>query len=116
MTPSSSSQSEPPELLTIWFIPSLVAVLLRAENDKGSPLTEFEVNSIRDKSSAVMTPSIQIPTLVKERGYEDIDADHAWTEWQRVRLDFTNADSPNQSTDPTLSSGTPPAGQESRHP
>jgi hypothetical protein len=63
-----------------------------------------------------MIPNLQIPILMEKRGYEDIDANHAWTEWQRVRLDFGSGKTPNQSTDPTLASGTPPAGQESRHP
>jgi hypothetical protein len=52
MAQDNSSQKEPPELLTIWFIPSLVSVLLNAETKKGAPLTEAEVYRIRDKSSA----------------------------------------------------------------
>ena len=83
--PANSGSVEP---LVIWCIPSLVSVLLNAENKKGAPLTQGEVEAVRDKASSVMLPASQVPILEEKRGYQDIDANHAWSEWQRVRVDL----------------------------
>jgi hypothetical protein len=45
----------PPEGLAILFIPSLAALLARAEELKGLPLTEEQVARVRDASQAVVT-------------------------------------------------------------
>ena len=77
------------EKLTFWFIPSLVSVLLRHEQDAGRPLTEAEVLRIRDGAQAVMAPIDLIPRLEQERGYRDIDPENCWHEWQVARKDFS---------------------------
>jgi hypothetical protein len=58
------------EPLVPTFIPALVVLLLRAEKDKGSPLTREEVLSIRDKGTCVMLPQSQVPKLADSRGYD----------------------------------------------
>jgi len=74
--------------LVFLFIPALVAVLAREENDMGRPLTRVEVESIRDRCNCVMSPRDVAETVRDERGYDDIDPDNAWAEWQEIRREL----------------------------
>jgi hypothetical protein len=76
------------ERLIITCIPSLVSTLLRLEEEKGSPLTEQEVLSIRDAAPAVALPVEPASAVEKARGYRDIDLDNCWEEWQQARLEL----------------------------
>ena len=67
------------------FIPSLVATLLKAERDKGAPLTEAEVLRIRDAAPVVAMHPSDLPAFDEQRGYQDIDPEHCWEQWQRAR-------------------------------
>jgi hypothetical protein len=58
---------------------------LRAESDKGTPLTIEEVHSIRDKGPCVMLPRTEASKMAQARGYDDIDPEQAWEQWQLVR-------------------------------
>lgn len=71
--------------LCLIFIPALVTLLKRAEDRKGSPLSEAEVLEIRDNASAMAVPFSAALALEKERGYEDIVPEECWQEWLRVR-------------------------------
>ena len=73
------------EELVIFPMPSLVAVLLAREDAKGAPLTEAEVIEIRDGAECVAVPVSVIPALVEGRGYDDIDPERVWEEWQAIR-------------------------------
>ncbi len=65
-----------------------MAVLLKAETDKGMPLTESEVVKIRDNASCIAMP-ISVKLKVEEsRGYQDINPEKAWIEWQEVRQEL----------------------------
>ena len=75
--------------LVITCVPSLVAVLLRAEADKGSALTEQEVLSIRDSCAAIAMPRDVVAKVAEARGYDDIDPERCWEEWQKVRTSFS---------------------------
>ena len=74
--------------LVITCIPSLVSLLLRRETEKGAPLTEQEVLSIRDAAAAVALPADMAAKVERERGYRDIDLDNCWKEWQAYRLNL----------------------------
>lgn len=76
--------------LVLMFIPSLVSVLLNRENAKGTTLTENEVLEIRDKAIVVALPENQALAVVEQRGYQDIDPDHCWEQWQKARVDLTD--------------------------
>jgi hypothetical protein len=78
------------ERLVLVPIPSLVSILLRLEKEKGSPLTEEEVIMARDSAVCIATPVGMIGALVERRGYEDIDPEQAWREWQEVRQSLLN--------------------------
>ena len=69
----------------IVFIPSLAAILMNLENQKGNPLTKEEVFNIRDKSVVVALPNTVAINMVKNRGYDDINPRKCWLEWQHLR-------------------------------
>lgn len=66
-------------------IPSLIAMILRAEQDKGSPLTREEVEAVRDKCVCIMMPLSMVAKMAERRGYDDIDPEQAWEQWQEAR-------------------------------
>jgi hypothetical protein len=76
--------------LVAVFIPALAPLLLRAERAKGSPLTEPEVIAIRDAANCVMIPRGATQAIRDERGYEDIDPEDCWVEWQRMRVELAD--------------------------
>ena len=71
--------------LTFVAIPSLVSVLLHHEKEKGTPLTEQEVLSIRDGAVCVALPRSAAAQMAQARGYDDIRLEHAWEDWSAVR-------------------------------
>ncbi|MCH1924849.1 hypothetical protein L9G74_09655 [Shewanella sp. C32] len=77
-TPNATSEDPMVEV----FVPALVALLTRAEELAGRPLTENEVNNIRDKATKVSQPQTLIPALIQQRGYHDLYAPEAWLQWQ----------------------------------
>jgi hypothetical protein len=77
--------------LVILPIPSLVAILLSREEAKGSPLTEAEVIAIRDACSSVAVPADAVAAIEEARGYQDIDPEHCWEQWQEARKQLADA-------------------------
>jgi len=71
-------------------VPALVAVLLNKEREKGDPLTKDEVLEIRDSAECIMGTMNQIRELEETRGYADIDPEHAWEQWQKVRNEIND--------------------------
>jgi hypothetical protein len=67
------------------FNPSLAALLLAAEKDKGNPLTEAEVIAIRNSATVMMVPEESAAEFDKKRGYKDIDPGNCWQEWCELR-------------------------------
>lgn len=76
------------EGLIITPIPSLVATLLNKERAKGSPLSEAEVLRIRDECPAQAMTAEQHKKVVEGRGYDDINPENAWVDWQEARKMF----------------------------
>ena len=75
----------PEEKMTEVFIPALVAMLVRAEELAGGPLTKDEVLRIRDNATVVVQPLSNMPEFLAQRGYHDLYAPEAWEEWQLYR-------------------------------
>lgn len=69
-------------------IPALVVLLVNLEKQKGSPLSEAEVLVTADKAACIMLPDSARLVLDEKRGYADINPEHAWGEWQRLRSVF----------------------------
>jgi hypothetical protein len=51
-------------------------------------LTEEEVVAIRDGCEAIAMPRDVVAKVAEERGYEDIDPENCWEEWQRVGVEL----------------------------
>ena len=79
---SPGSQNDP---VVAIFIPSLIALLVNLEKRKGSPLTESEVLDIRDRGACMTVRASVARALADRRGYDDIDPEHAWQQWQEAR-------------------------------
>ena len=84
------------EDLIITHVPSLVATLLNKEREKGAPLTQEEVEGIRDNAPCVaMTPE-QRKAVDERRQYDDIDPEFAWEEWQTARIALNSTEEGNK--------------------
>ena len=71
--------------LVLVFIPTLAALLTRAEELKGAPLTQDEVVAIRDEGVCMaMRQSVALEMDIS-RGYSDLDPEHVWEEWCEMR-------------------------------
>ncbi|GLS34502.1 hypothetical protein GCM10010869_00900 [Mesorhizobium tianshanense] len=73
------------EKLFIVPVTALVATLLAAEREKGAPLTEGEVLQIRDQAPSIAMPAHAYRAVIKVWGYDDIDPENVWGEWQLAR-------------------------------
>jgi hypothetical protein len=71
------------------FIPALVVLLHNLEQKKGSPLTEQEVLEIRDKSVCMMMTVEHAIALDEKRGYNDVDPERVWEQWQEARAHYS---------------------------
>ena len=80
-----------PRLIPV-FMPALVLILRDAERKKGGPLTEREVLSIRDKGACMMLRVEHAIELDEKRGYNDIDPERVWEQWQEVRAQLAAAE------------------------
>lgn len=79
------SQHGEKEALVPMPIPALGLLLLHLEKQKGSPLSEAEVVEARDKAASIMLPVSAKRAMDEKRGYEDINPENAWSEWQEFR-------------------------------
>jgi hypothetical protein len=73
------------EPLVLFFVPSLVSVLLGRDREKGEALVREEVLAIRDGATCVALPRSEAAAIAKQRGYRDIDPEKAWEEWCAIR-------------------------------
>ncbi|HZG43207.1 MAG TPA: hypothetical protein VEY93_09605 [Longimicrobium sp.] len=67
------------------YIPPLVFLLAHHERAKGAPLTRDEVLAIRDDGVCMMLRRSAAMQMAAQRGYDDIDPEFAWEDWQAVR-------------------------------
>jgi len=72
------------------FIPALAVLLLNQERAKGSPLTQSEVEEIRDRSVVTQMARERAEAMAEERGYEDLDPERAWETWRAARHQLLN--------------------------
>jgi hypothetical protein len=64
-------------------------MLARAEQSKGSALTEPEVIAIRNKSVCMMMPPAEADNLTRSRGFVDVNPENCWADWHRLRVQMT---------------------------
>ena len=77
-----------PNKYVIQFIPALVAILLSAERKNGAPLTQAQVELIRDRSSVMVASSGGSKAVEDRRGYQDLNPRDVWREWQLARKEL----------------------------
>ncbi len=70
------------------FVPALIAMLVAAEDKKGEPLTKEEVLAIRDSATCVMMTATAAEKLSESRGYDDLEPENCWYEWQLLRREL----------------------------
>jgi len=71
--------------MSIVYIPALIPLLMKNENEKGSPLTEAEVSHIRDNAICIEVPGDIAFAMAECRGYFDINPERCWPEWSAYR-------------------------------
>lgn len=86
--PTLQGRSVSDDDLVLQFIPSLVSLLLHHEREKGNPLTEQEVLDIRDSATVVAVPAHLNEAAAAQRGYDDLDPEDVWAEWQHARTEL----------------------------
>lgn len=64
------SKLKNPDNLDFLYIPGISALLVRAEELKGEPLTEKQKLNIRNNSQVVVTPTEVAQATIQDRGYE----------------------------------------------
>jgi len=77
-----------PENYVILFIPALVAILLSVERKSGGPLSQAQVEAVRDTASVVVSPPHAVKSVEEKRGYRDLDPREVWQEWQMARKEL----------------------------
>jgi hypothetical protein len=70
-----------PDGLVLLFIPSLAAIVARAEQLKGAPLTRDEVIRLRDHSAVIVSDPEPARAVEERRGYVDLDPADPWGSW-----------------------------------
>lgn len=72
--------------MAIIYIPSLVGLLVNAEQKKGALLTRQEVELIRDTATCISIPDRIAQNMDPSRTYCDIDPATCWEEWSSYRV------------------------------
>jgi hypothetical protein len=74
-----------PDGLSLVFVPSLAALLTRAQQLNGAALAEDQVVRIRNGSLVMVVSHGDARAMEEQRGYVDIDAADAWHSWLRLQ-------------------------------
>ena len=75
------------------FVPSLAAILLKAERSRTTPFTEEDAIAIRDRCSCTMVPPAVAEAMAEKRGYIDIDPERCWEEFSDLKNDLNEHES-----------------------
>jgi hypothetical protein len=71
------------------FMPPLAMLLAHAEKSKGARITESEVMRIRDDAACIMMDAGDAERMTESRGFRDVQPDNCWSDWHRLRVQFT---------------------------
>ena len=94
-----------PRGAVVQFIPSLAAILTRAEQLKQSQLLREEVMRVRDRSMVLVAPREAARAVEQQRGYVDVDPTRVWQSWLQLRPKSRSAAQPKQRQKKTSNSG-----------
>lgn len=81
------------EELELVFMPALSVLLMRAEELKSAPLSQAEVERIRDGAICMSVRTSVARQMDESRGYDDLDPEDCWAQWQILRANL--ADEPD---------------------
>jgi hypothetical protein len=81
ITDGHDKQEEP---LVPMFVPALLTMVLMEENKKGSPLTQEEVERVRDTGICMMV-SLSHYRMHAEMSGRDLDPENVWEEFQEYK-------------------------------
>ena len=76
-----------PDLVPV-FIPTLAALLLNREKEKGSDLTPEEVLAIRDQATCMMMRRDLAAAMDEKRGYSDLNPERCWEEFLDLKREL----------------------------
>lgn len=83
---SANPENEP--MVKVYLNP-LLMMLVAAEKNKGSPLTEQEVLAVRDSTASIDMPAskaaVFYSSLDARVPVPRLDPDRLWVEWQEIR-------------------------------
>ena len=68
------------------FIPPLITLLRDLERRRRAPLSEAEVLAIRDGAICMTMRRSMARRMAESRGYDDVDPEDVWRQWQVARL------------------------------
>ena len=81
-----ASLISPENKLFFVFMPSLLARFRDAERASGVPLTLDGAREIRQNAVGVIVSEEIANKLVQRRGFQDLDSQTFWTDWQQIRV------------------------------
>lgn len=79
------SKARPQTELAPVFMPTLRAILLALEKQARSPLTQKQVEAVRDGATCMALKHIDAQKLERTRGYADLNPEFVWEQWKLVR-------------------------------
>ncbi len=74
--------------LLIVPVPALVLLLINARSAKGAELDKAEVLAIRDGAACIAMPPDVAQRVAEGRGYDDVDPENVWDDWEAFRAAF----------------------------
>lgn len=83
-------QNSDNKLLDIVAVPAVILLLVKAEKEKGSPLTKEEVQSINENATSIALPRGLKEVRDKTRGYEDVGFETAWEDWVQYKKNLAD--------------------------
>jgi hypothetical protein len=78
-------KARPTGRLVPVFMPTLHVLLMALEAKEARPLTQEQVESIRDDGACITMKPADAQKLERSRGYADLNPELAWQQWQVVR-------------------------------
>ena len=91
--------------LVAVYMPSLLQRFTDAEKETRAPLAYLPARRIRNEAVAVLVPG-EIPSKIQQRrAFRDLNPDHFWTDWQRLRDETSRPAAISPGWERTLATG-----------
>ena len=67
------------------FVPALIVLLMAMQQKQDEPLTQEQVERLRDDAACVTMEPAQAHDMERTRGYADLNPEFAWEQWQAIQ-------------------------------